>query len=554
MKNQKRSVVSRNAVFAACGAAASVCFFTSAALADDRTIDGSGNNLTSVGMGMIGSDLSRGASGAHYADGLGSALLTANPRAVSNAVSAQTLGGVGNRRQLSSMVWQWGQFIDHDFALVDESSEPMNFAIPTGDPVFDPGNTGTAMMPFVRSAHTGGVSGPRQHQNSLTHWIDGSMVYGSDAARASALRSGTGGRLATSAGNMLPFNTVGLPNGGGTGSNLFLAGDIRVNEQTGLIAMHTLFVREHNRVADLVAAANAGWTDEQVYQKARKVVGAEVQAITYNEWLPALTGTHGLGSYSGYDPTLDGSINTAFSTAAFRIGHTMLNDQLQRFNADGSVFAGGHLSLFQSFFNPSTIQGAGGLEAVLRGLAIQEANEIDTQTIDGVRNLLFGGTNGRDLIALNLQRGRDHGIPDYNTLREDFGLARITSFSQITSDTALAAAMQSVFGDVDHIDAWIGLFAEDHLGGASMGETAIAVFNDQFGRLREGDRFFYLNDGDLSADDLSFLGGLTLADVIRLNTGATDVQGDVFFAVPAPGAGGLFALGLLVAVRRRRIG
>lgn len=542
----------RHSLVVACGVAASLSLGALDARADDRSINGSGNNASHLLMGMAGSDLIRGVSGAHYADGLGLPLLTANPRAVSNALSAQTLGGLGNSRQLSSMAWQWGQFIDHDFALVDESSEPMNIAIPAGDPVFDPANTGTASMPFTRSVHTGGVSGPRQHQNALTHWIDGSMVYGSDATRAAALRSGSGGRLATSAGNMLPFNTSGLPNGGGTGSNLYLAGDIRVNEQTGLIAMHTLFVREHNRVAGQIEAANPSWSDEQVYQRARKIVGAEVQAITYNEWLPALTGAHGLGSYAGYDPTADGSINTAFSTAAFRIGHTMLNDQLQRFNADGSVFAGGHLSLFQQFFNPTSIQGAGNLEAVLRGLGIQEANEIDTQTIDGVRNLLFGGTNGRDLIAVNLQRGRDHGIPDYNTLREDVGLARVTSFSEITSDAAIAAAMQSVFGDVDHIDAWIGLFAEDHLAGASMGQTAIAVFNEQFGRLRDADRYFYLNDSDLTAQDLAFLDSMSLADLIRMNTGAIDVQDHVFFAIPSPGTVGLLSLGLLAAARRRR--
>ncbi|MGE3106888.1 MAG: peroxidase family protein [Phycisphaerales bacterium] len=521
--------------------------------ADDRSMDGSGNNTTHFMMGMAGTDMTRGASGAHYADGLGAPLLTANPRAISNAVSAQTLAGLGNSRGLSSMAWQWGQFIDHDFSLVLEGTEPMDFPIPTGDPVFDPGATGTAVMPFNRSVCTGGISGPRQHQNAITHWLDGSGVYGSDAARAAALRSGVGGRLATSAGNMLPFNTAGLPNAGGPSPTFFLAGDIRANEQTGLTAMHTVFMREHNRLADAISAANPGWSDEQVYQKARKIVGAEIQAITYNEWLPALTGGNGLGSYSGYDPTQDGSVNTAFATAAFRIGHSMLNDQLQRFNADGTVFAGGHLSLFQSFFNPSSIQGPGNLEAVLRGLGIQESNEIDTQAIDGVRNLLFGGTNGRDLIALNLQRGRDHGIPDYNTMREDFGLSRVSSFSEITSDAALAAAMQSVFGDVDHIDAWIGLFAEDHLAGGSMGETATAIFNDQFGRLRAADRYFYLNDSDLGASELAFLDGLTLAEVIRLNTGATDVQDTIFFAVPSPGTLALAPLGMLMAWRRRRV-
>lgn len=545
----------KTALSAASVAALVVAFSISNAAADVRTIDGSGNNLLNPNWGRTGTDLIRGASGCLYEDNRGAPMPRANPRAISNAVSAQSAAGLGNARNLSSMVWQWGQFIDHDFALVDESSEAMNIAVPMGDPVFDPAGTGTRSIPFMRSVHTGGVTSPREMQNALTHWIDGSMVYGSDTTRAAALRSFSGGRLAVSSspgGDMMPYNTGNLPNAMSTSSSFFLGGDVRANEQSGLLAMHTVFVREHNRLAGQIAAANPSWSDEQVYQRARKLVGAQIQAITYNEWLPALMGAHAPGAYTGYDASVNPSIDTAFSTAAFRIGHTMLNDQLLRVNADGSTFAGGHLNLFQQFFNPAVITGPAALDAVVRGLAHQQANEIDTQVIDGVRNLLFGGPDGRDLIALNIQRGRDHGLQDYNTMRTDYGLARITAFSQITSDPALAAALQSVFGDVDHIDPWIGMFAEDHLPGASIGETAAAIFNDQFIRLRAGDRFFYLNDSDLSAQDLLFLNSVTLADILRWNTGATDLHDNVFFAIPAPGAATLSLVAGVLALRRRR--
>ena len=534
------------------GLAAGLCVSASA-LAEDRSFDGSGNNLAHPSWGMSGSMLIRGSMPAYYADGLGAPMSRPNPRAISNAVSVQA-APVGNARNLSSMHWQWGQFIDHDFALVDENpGDSMPIAVPAGDPVFDPANTGTAVIPFSRSVCIDGVTSPRQHGNVLTHWVDGSMVYGSDNGRAGALRLNSGGRLATSAGNMLPFNVNGLPNAGGTSASFYLAGDIRCNEQTGLIAMHTLFVREHNRLADQITAANPGWSDEQVYQKARKLVGAEVQAITYNQWLPALTGGDALAPYAGYNPTVDGSINTAFSTAAFRIGHTMLNDQLLRLNADGTTYAGGHLNLFQSFFNPSTAAEPGSLDAVFRGLAGQQANEIDAQAIDGVRNLLFGGTNGRDLIALNLQRGRDHGLPDFNALRTGFGLPALTSFEQITSDASLAAALSAAYGgNINNIDPWIGLFAEDHLPGSSLGPTVTAIFADQFARLRDGDRFFYLNDASLTPQDLMFLDGLTLDQIISLNTGAS-LSGNVFFAQTIPAPASLVLLGIaIVGVRRRR--
>lgn len=537
----------------ALSAAGLLAALAGAAHADVRTYDGSNNNLANPTWGQTGTNVKRGLSGAHYGDGLGTMMPRANPRAVSNAVSGQTPGGLGNARDLSSMVWQWGQFIDHDFALIDEASgENAPIGIPAGDPFFDPGNTGTQVMSFTRSIHSGGVMGPREHQNTLTHWIDGSMVYGSDATRAGALRSFSGGKLAVSAGDMLPYNTGGLPNGGGLGAAGFVAGDVRANEQSGLTAIHTLFVREHNRLADQISAANPGWNDEQVYQHARKMVGAEVQAITYNEWLPALMGANAPGAYSGYNASIDGRIDTAFSTAAFRIGHTMLNDQLLRFNEDGTTFAGGHLSLFASFFQPTTVDTASEMDAVFRGLARQEANEIDTQVIDGVRNLLFGPGMTRDLVATNLQRGRDHGLPDFNTLRQDYGLTPLTSFSQITSDVSLAAALSSVYGgDINNVDPWIALMAEDHLPGASMGPTMSAIFFDQFERLRLGDRFYFLNDADMSQSEKDWLMGLKLSDIILANTDIQGIQSNVFF-VPAPGAAGMMALAGLLAARRRR--
>lgn len=518
-----------------------------------RTFDGSNNNLANPAWGQSGTDITRGPSGAHYADGLGALVSRANPRAVSNAVSAQSISGLGNARNLSSFAWQWGQFIDHDFALVDDSGgDSAPIPIPAGDPFFDPGNTGTQSMPFSRSLHTGGAVGPRQHQNALSHWLDGSMVYGSDPARADALRTFSGGKLATSSGNMLPYNTAGLPNAMGPNPSHFLAGDVRANEQSGLTAVHTLFVREHNRLADQIAVENPGWNDQQVYQHARKMVGAQIQSITYNEWLPALMGAAAPGAYSGYNPAADGRIRSAFSSAAFRIGHTMLNDQLLRFNENGSVFADGHLSLFQSFFQPSTVDTAAELDAVIRGLARQESNEIDTQAIDGVRNLLFGPGMTRDLIATNLQRGRDHGLPDFNTLRADYGLPVLNNFSQLTSNPDLAAALANVYGgDINNIDPWIALMAEDHLPGASMGQTMSAIFLDQFIALREGDRFFYMNDSELSASEKTWATNLRLSDIIRLNTGVEGIQNNVFF-VPTPASAALLAFASVFVSRRRR--
>ena len=117
--------------------------------------------------------------------------------------------------------------------------------------------------------------------------------------------------------------------------------------------------------------------------------------------------------------------------------------------------------------------------------------------MDGIRNNLFGppGAGGLDLAALDIQRGRDHGLPDYNTLRSTYGLARVTSFDRDQlrpGDPGEAAS--SCSATVDNIDAFVGALAEDHLPGSSVGPLIHAIVGNQFERLRDGDRFFYTND------------------------------------------------------------
>jgi len=487
-----------------------------------------------------------------------------SPRLLSNLLSAQTTS-VPDARNLSSMAWQWGQFVDHDIdlTLTQSAGETMPIAIPMGDPFFDPAFTGSATIAFDRSifnAATGTNAGnPRQQANSITAYLDGSVVYGADATRAATLRSGASGRLAVTPdanGDLMPFNTTGLPNAGGTGSTLFLAGDVRANEQLGLTSMQTLFVREHNHWADQIATTNPSWTDEQIYQRARKIVGGEMQAITYNDWLPALLGSGAMPAYTGYNPSVNAGIANEFSTAAFRVGHTMLNDTLLRFDASGAPLPAGDLPLAEAFFRPDRLMTEGGVDPILHGLFKQRSERIDMLVVDGVRNFLFGppGAGGFDLAALNIQRGRDHGLPDYNALRQAvLGPAgAITSFTDITSDTALATALQAVYGDVNNIDPWVGMLAEDHALDASVGETILAILVDQFSRLRAGDRFFYLNDADLSASDQSLINSTTLAMILRRNTGIGLVPDNVF-VVPTPAGAFLFVMGGLgLATRRRR--
>ncbi len=255
-----------------------------------------------------------------------------------------------------------------------------------------------------------------------------------------------------------------------------------------------------------------------------------MQVITYREFLPRLLGPDALPPYVGYDPTLNAGINNEFSTAAYRLGHTLLSPRLMRLDADGQAIAAGHLALRDAFFRPDRLVDEGGIEPVLRGLTAQPAQELDAYVVDDVRNFLFGppGAGGLDLASLNLQRGRDHGLPAYNVVRQAYGLPPVTSFAQITSDPGVQARLASAYGDVGQLDPWAGALAEDHIAPGMVGPMVRAVLVDQFRRLRDGDRFWYqrLFDGD----ELAALEATRLSDVIRRNTdiAAGEIPDDVF--------------------------
>jgi len=508
---------------------------------EQRSIDGSGNNTSDSEMNATHTQLRR-LIASDYSDEISTLAgdRRPGPREISNTVLAQ-YGLLRNPKGASDYLWQWGQFLDHDIDLTDgvDPAEPADIPIPVGDSYFDPTGTGTVTLAFNRSIYdpaTGiEVGNPRQQLNEITGWIDASNVYGSDATRASALRSNDGsGQLKTSAGNLLPFNTGGLPNAGGSSDALFLAGDVRANEQAALSVMHTLFMREHNRLAQRIAAEHPELGGEEIYQRARRIVAGEIQAITYKEFLPVLLGPNVLRPYAGYRPDTDARIMNEFSTAAYRLGHSLLSPELLRLNADGSIHPSGHLALRDAFFAPQRLTNEGGIEPLLRGLAAQVCQNIDVFVVDDVRNFLFGapGDGGFDLAALNIQRGRDHGLASYNTARAAAGLPRINHFNEISRDTAVVARLAGVYGSVDDIDFWVGGLAEDHVPDALVGPLFFRILKRQFEALRDGDRFWYQRS--LPPKELERVEQTRLADVIRRNTLIRgEIQDNVFIVTPS---------------------
>jgi hypothetical protein len=534
-----------------------------------RTITGLDNNIANSTWGMAGADLLR-ISPVAYTDGISSPSQpnSLSPREISNNLNNQSDPifsgadnlGPNNTLSLSDFAYVWGQFIDHDMSLTPTSSG-ISFAIPV-DPTrpSDP----MAAEPFTRSTTdpaTGtSTSNPLQQVNVNTAYLDLSQVYGSTQVVADALRTFHGGQMKTSAGNLLPYdNTTYFTAAQITALNmandaqqvpegsLFAAGDVRANENIELTAIQTLFVRNHNRLAAKLQQLHPDWTDEQLFQEARKLNIATEEMITYNDYLPALLGANALPAYTGYQNTVNAGIATEFSTVGFRFGHSLLSDSVGRLNNDGTDIAdptgSAAVNLAADFFDPNLISAKSGTDsltghatsgigAILKADASNSANEMDLMLIDEIRNTLFGVPNagaGTDLAARDVQRARDDGIGTYNQVRVAYGLPAVTSFAQISSDATIQQELQSTYGTVDKIDPFEGMLAEDHLPGIDFGPTMKAILVKQFTALRDGDRFFHLNES-LSTEEISLIQqGDTLAKVIENNTAITNLQSNVFF-------------------------
>jgi len=178
---------------------------------------------------------------------------------------------------------------------------------------------------------------------------------------------------------------------------------------------------------------------------------------------------------------------------------------------------------------------------ILKAESGANGQAMDLMAVGDVRNLLFGngGLGGDDLIARDIQRGRDNGIPDYNSVRRAIGLPAVTNFAGVLTqgqhsfqfspaDQAIRNAFSQAYPQgVDTIDLFEGGLAEHHVPGSDVGPTFHMIMVDQFERLRDGDRFFYLNQQFDTEETNLFLSANTLAEVIMANTEITNLQANV---------------------------
>ncbi|XP_054159947.1 chorion peroxidase-like [Oppia nitens] len=439
-------------------------------------------------------------------------------------------------RQYTLMVMQLGQFIDHDLTHTASTRTNDNFALrccgeefrrnpqlvhPSCFPIIvspnDPfySNFGQTCMNFVRSApaiRPNCQMGPREQLNQLTAYLDASNIYGSTEQTARSLRSLRNGRLRVSLVNrrqFLPFdnntNFCAIPQQ--QQLQCFVAGDMRVNEQTELTVMHTVWMREHNRVAEVLSELNPGWSDEIIYQEAKRVVTAEFQHIIFNEFLPIIIGRPAMRAFrlllkrndysNTYSEDINAGITSSFATAAFRL-HTLIEGNIRLINDNNRQVD--RVDLRTQFNNPQILYKQRALDLMINGLTGQPIQHGDNFFTSEVTNHLFepiGQPFGMDLISLNIQRGRDHGLPSYNRFRQVCGLRAIRNFGDLSSvmNQNAVQAINQVYRHVDDIDLFIGGVSENPINGGLVGPTFACIIAEQFRRLKMGDRFWFENGG-----------------------------------------------------------
>jgi hypothetical protein len=597
------------------------------------SLDGSGNNVANPTWGAANRPYSRVAP-ARYVDGRSQPFGGPNSRAVSNRIFNDSNQNLFSERQLTAWGWTWGQFLDHTFGLRqgrapgDPAGETANIPFNPNDPLEEFENT-LGFIPFARSepAPGTGVNNARQQVNTVSSYIDAFAVYGGTNQRLDWLREGSldGNPTNNSARLLMPNNFLPRATARGNANTApamevdgilaanpqraFVAGDVRANENLFLTATHTLFAREHNRIVSMLPSS---LSEEDKFQIARRVVIAEQQFITYNEWLPAM-GVN-LPAYTGYRPNVDATLSNEFATVGYR-AHSQIHGEMEMV-AEADRYTPAQLAFFEDqgielvpegdelelviplnrgFFNPDLVPEIG-LDVMLSGIGgeAQYKNEemIDNQLrsvlfrvpVSGNPDCLDGPTlpecfNGVvDLGAIDIERGRDHGMPTYNQLRVAYGLPAVTSFTQITGESSsafppgtgpnnpaslefnqitdpfnavidpadedrlegtgvnsvrrapVAARLQALYGNVNNVDAFTGMVAERRAAGNELGPLQRAVWAREFTRLRDGDRFFFGNDQGLNFIRNTY--GIDfrsrLGDIIARNTGA-DVPTNVFF-------------------------
>uniref|UniRef100_A0A8C7NTF0 NAD(P)H oxidase (H2O2-forming) n=1 Tax=Oncorhynchus mykiss TaxID=8022 RepID=A0A8C7NTF0_ONCMY len=496
--------------------------------------DGWYNNLAYHSRGTVGSPLVR-LLPARYSDGVLQPLQEPqlpNPRKLSD-VMARGHSGLPSAHNQTVLSVFFGYHLM--FEILDSRPpgcppEFMYIPVPEGDPVFDPHRTGRVLLPFQRGPwdkHSSqSPNNPRTQVNLVTAWLDGSSIYGPSSSWSDALRSFTGGLLASGeqldmpkrSGSTSLMWSAADPSTGQHGPEglyvkpfLFLRfhppelGNAWGNENVFTMAEGIVWFRYHNYIASRLSEKHSSWSDEDLFQNARKTVIATFQNIAFYEWLPGFLWEKTMIPYQGYQKFVDPGISPEFQAAAIRFASTMappgvyMRNRTCHFqkvvNIDGSTSSA--IRMCNSFWNRQNpnLKSGQDIDHLIMGMASQIAEREDHMVVEDLRDYMYGPLrfSRSDLVALTVQRGRDFGLPSYNQVREGLGLAPVGRWGdinpqlnitnpQVCSELNLSDLYD---GDISKLELFPGGLLESVDG---PGQVFSSIILDQFNRIRNGDR------------------------------------------------------------------
>ncbi len=501
-----------------------------------RTVDGSFTDIGDVTMGMAGRRFTRNVAVDRTRPDDPN-VLEPNPRVISNELLKRD--HFKPAKILNNLAAAWIQFQVHDWTnhgKFGTKEHRFELEIPDGDdwPLDD---LWVLKTPVDRS-RTEGDDVPPTYRNVVTHWWDASQIYASDQTHQDLMREGRGGRLKMD-GDLLPLDPrVPWP--------LDLTG-VNENYWIGLALLHTVFVKEHNAIADELARHYTGWSDDKLFDKARLINAALIAKIHTIEWTPGILPTRALdiAMHTNWYGALRGRLG--------KFPGLRRSDLFTGIPTSKTDHHGAPYSITEEFVSVYRLHALIADSWSFRSL--DDNKEFDAREFQDVAGRATRGLmeNNRqadlfyslgtshpgaitlhnfphalrqfrmeddviiDLAATDIIRDRERGVPRYNDFRELFHMGRLRSFDELSSNPEWNAELKDVYnGEIDMVDQHVGLMAENPPTGFGFSDTAFRVFVLMASRRLKSDRFFTTdyNEHTYTKIGLDWIEQNTMRDVL----------------------------------------
>ncbi len=513
-----------------------------------RTADGSWNNLTDPKEGAAGTRFPRNVANAAITPEDGDRLLTPNPRVVSRTLLARG-ESMTEVPFLNLLAASWIQFQNHDWINHGENvaGDVIEVPLPDDDPARERFRQSTMFVARTQpdpTRRTTGEEAPITFINEVTHWWDGSQLYGSDQHTQDHLRSGVDGKLRIAEDGRLPTDRKGVEE----------TGMVR-NWWVGLAMLHTLFALEHNAICDRLKESHPDWDDPRLFNTARLVNAAVMAKIHSVEWTPAILPNKALNL--GLNSNWYGMLTYKFrspqkrkTVAEFNISNPELGGLVgNRIDKHGQPFGlteefvevyrlhsllpetlrittvGDEEPVEEVPFVASRQAGSAKLTArvgmadMFHSFGKQHPGALELNNFPTfLQELSIPGNPVFDMGTVDILRARERGVPRYNEFRRQLGLNPIRTFDDLTDDKDRVARIEEVYGhDVEALDLLVGTLAEGHRPtGFGFGETMFQIFILNASRRLQADRFYTddYREEVYSEEGMEWVDRTTFKDVI----------------------------------------